>query len=126
VLTAGTDPTKPRTKTGTRARTTSPPPATLWLHLNDTSLLDIDMYGAAVVCERLGVLSTDLVKAWLADSTVIIRPVLHDHRATPVDRHDPPAAMADQSGSATPSASSPAAPAPPAPATWTTSRPTSP
>ena len=85
LLTRGTDP-GPRTRT----------PTSLWLHLSDTSLLDIDMYGGAVVSERLGVVTTDLVKAWLADSTVVLQPVLHDTCSDAVDQHDPPAWMADQ------------------------------
>jgi hypothetical protein len=70
-------------------------PATLWLHLSDTTLLDLDMTAGAVVSDRLGVLSTDLLEAWLADSTVIIKPVLHLDRRDAVDQHDPPAWMAD-------------------------------
>src|SRR5262245_42833391 len=45
--------------TGPKART----PATLWLHVTDTTLLDLDMTAGGVVSDRLGVLSTDLLKA---------------------------------------------------------------
>jgi hypothetical protein len=67
----------------------------LWLHLSDTTLLDLYTYAGAVTSDRLGVLSTDLLKAWLADSTVVIKPVLHLSRTDAVDSHDPPAWMAD-------------------------------
>jgi hypothetical protein len=70
-------------------------PATLWLHVTDNTLLDLDMTAGAVTSDRLGVLSTDLLKAWLADSTVIVKPVLHVDRADAVDQHEPPAWMAD-------------------------------
>jgi hypothetical protein len=74
---------------------TSSAPATLWLHLTDRTLLDLDMYAGAVVSDRLGVLSTDLLKSWLADSTVLIQPVLHTDRSDAVDHHDPPRWMTD-------------------------------
>jgi hypothetical protein len=71
-------------------------PATLWLHLSDRTLLDLDAHGGVVVSDRLGVLSTDLLKSWLADSTVVVRPVLDLQRWWAVDQHDPPREMADQ------------------------------
>ena len=48
-----------------------------------------------VTIERLGVLSTSRLKQWLADSTVVVRPVLDLARTAAVDQHDPPAWMAD-------------------------------
>ena len=70
-------------------------PATLYLHLSDTTLLDAAGCPGPVTIERLGVLSTDLLKQWLANSTVVIRPVLDLARDDAVDQHDPPAWMAD-------------------------------
>jgi hypothetical protein len=74
-------------------------PATLWLHITDRTLLDLDTFPGAVVSDQLGVLTTELLKTWLADSTVIVKPVLHadgsDPRCRPVNQHDPPEAMAD-------------------------------
>jgi len=53
------------------------------------------MHAGAVTSDRLGVLSTDLLKAWLADSSVVVNPVLHLDRSDAVDSHDPPGWAAD-------------------------------
>jgi hypothetical protein len=100
-------------------------PAALWLHVTDTTLLDLDMTAGGVISDRLGVLSTDLLKAWLTDSTVIVNPVLDLDRLDAVDGHDPPPWMADLVSSATRPASSRGVAARPGPATSTTSTPTS-
>jgi hypothetical protein len=44
------------------------------------------------------VLSSDLLAMWLADTTLVVKPVIdlnHPEHLTPVDRHDPPDAMAE-------------------------------
>jgi hypothetical protein len=73
----------------------------LWLHLDETDLQGIDTYPAAVRCDRLGTLSSDLLRMWLPDTTLIIKPVRTCHHAGPdrsgaVDAHDPPEAMAEE------------------------------
>ena len=40
--------------------------------------------------ERLGPVTTDLIRTWLHDSNATIRPVLDLHRTDAVDQHDPP------------------------------------
>ncbi|HEX3929815.1 MAG TPA: HNH endonuclease signature motif containing protein [Nocardioides sp.] len=43
-------------------------------------------------------LSSDLLAMWLADTTLVVKPVIdlnHPEHLTPVDRHDPPDAMAE-------------------------------
>jgi hypothetical protein len=75
-----------------------PAPATLWLHLDQSALLDLDTFPAPVTVDGFGapgVLSSDLLRTWLADSTVVVRPVLDLRLTDAVDRHDPPAWMAD-------------------------------
>lgn len=67
----------------------------MWLHVTEATLGDLDSHAGAVDAGPLGCLSTDLVKTWLADSTVVVRPVLDPARGDAVDRHDPPAWMAD-------------------------------
>lgn len=69
--------------------------ATLFLHLDESHLLDIDTHPAAVRAEGLGVLSSDLLAMWLAGTTLVVKPVLHLDRRDAVDRHDPPDWMAD-------------------------------
>jgi hypothetical protein len=69
--------------------------AVLWLHLDQTALLDLDTFPAAVRGDGLGTLSSDLLKRWLNDSTVVVKPVLDLSRADAVDQHDPPVWMAD-------------------------------
>jgi hypothetical protein len=76
-----------------RAPAPTPPAAILTLHLDDTSLLGVGDQPRAVRCDRLGVLSTDLLRRWLTDATVVVRPVLDLARADARDRHDPPAWM---------------------------------
>jgi hypothetical protein len=67
----------------------------LFLHLDESAMLDLDTHPAAVRCEGLGVVSTDLLKAWLTDSTVVVTPVLDLQLDAAVDAHDPPAWMVD-------------------------------
>ena len=71
------------------------PSAVMWLHLDQTSVLDLDTAAGAVTVEGLGTVSTDLLRSWLADSTLVVRPVLDLARADAVDQHDPPHWMAD-------------------------------
>jgi hypothetical protein len=77
-------------------------PATLYLHLDESALLDIDSFPAAIHADGLPhglrVLSSDLLAMWLADTTLVVKPVIdlnHPEDLTPVDRHDPPEAMAE-------------------------------
>jgi len=112
-------------QTGADPGSKSGAPATLWLHLTDTTLLDLDTYAGAVTSERLGVLSTDLLKAWLADSTVVIKPVLDLSAPMPSTPTTRLSGWPTWSGSVTPSASFLVADAHPGPATSTTSSPTS-
>jgi hypothetical protein len=70
------------------------PPATLWLHLSDT-VLDLDTPRRCRAQRTPRRPATDLLKTWLADTTLIIKPVLHLDRRDAVDTHDPPPWMAD-------------------------------
>ena len=88
LLTTGTDP-------GSCASGPAKPVGVLWLHLDESSLMDLDTFPAAVSVDRLGTVSSDLLATWLADSTVIVRPVLDLARSDSVDGHDPPGWMAD-------------------------------
>jgi hypothetical protein len=102
--------------------TPAKPAATMFLHLEEAQLLDLDTHPAAIRVEGLGVVSSDLLAMWLADTTVVVKPVLHTDRCDAVDRHDPPEWMADLvRGFAIRRASSPAADADPASAISTTS-----
>jgi hypothetical protein len=65
------------------------------MHLDESSLLDLDTFPAAIHLDGLGTVSSDLLAAWLAGSTVVVRPVLDLARDDAVDGHDPPAWMAD-------------------------------
>lgn len=69
--------------------------AVLWLLRDESQLHDIDTFPAAVTCDGLGTISSDLLRSWLADTTLVVRPLLDLHRADAVDRHDPPPWMAD-------------------------------
>ncbi len=91
LLTAGTD--RGRTGPG-RTRPGAGGPV-LWLHLTADQLLEIDTFPAAIHTDRFGTPSSDLVKLWLTDTTVTIKPVLDPARADAVDAHDPPDWMAD-------------------------------
>jgi hypothetical protein len=82
--------------TGADPAPKTPAAATLFLHLDRSALDDLDTHPAAVTVEGLGVLSTDLLKTWLADSAVVVKPVLDLASADAVSAHDPPARMADQ------------------------------
>ena len=83
--------------TGGSSQITNPIKAgpVLWLHLDESALLDLDTFPAAVTIDGLGTVSSDLLATWLAGSTVIVRPVLDLRRHDAVDQHDPPAWMAD-------------------------------
>jgi hypothetical protein len=77
-------------------------PATLYLHLDESALGEIDTFPAAIRAEGLphglSVLSSDLLAMWLADSNVVVKPVIdlhHPEHLRAVDQHDPPAAMAE-------------------------------
>ncbi len=71
------------------------PSTALWLHLDESSLLALDTFPAAVHLDGLGTVSSDRLAAWLVGSTVVVRPVLDLHRPDAVDGHDPPEQMAD-------------------------------
>ncbi|MGN6722872.1 MAG: DUF222 domain-containing protein [Marmoricola sp.] len=67
------------------------PPATVFVHISEESLVRT---GPAVI-EKLGAASTDLIRDWLKDSTVIVRPVLDLNRTDTVEAHDPPEWLRD-------------------------------
>jgi hypothetical protein len=72
----------------------------LWLHLDESRLLDLDTAAAPITVDGLGVdglgvVSSDLLRVWLSGSTVIAKPVLDLARTDAVDQHDAPAWMAD-------------------------------
>ncbi len=90
LLTHGTDPGS--TRSGHAAVKAG---AELWLHLTHATLHDLDTFAGPVDAGPVGTLSTDLVKTWLADTTVLVRPVLDLARCDAVDAHDPPKWMAD-------------------------------
>ena len=71
------------------------PAATLWLHLEESALRDLDTFPAPITIEGLGTISSDLLMTWLAETTVVVKPVLDLARADAVDGHDPPGWMAD-------------------------------
>jgi hypothetical protein len=58
-------------------------------------VIDLDPDRGAVGCYGLGVLTSDLLKTWLADTTLVVKPVLDLRRDDAVDAHDPPPWMAD-------------------------------
>jgi hypothetical protein len=68
----------------------------LWLHLDESALHEIDTFPAPIISEKLGTLSSDLLKMWLADTQITIKPVRDLARADAADAHDPPPWMADQ------------------------------
>ena len=72
-----------------------PVTTTLYLHLSVADLATHLATGQPVVgeAEKLGPVTADLVRDWLADSKAIIRPVLDLARDPAVDAHDPPAWM---------------------------------
>jgi hypothetical protein len=69
--------------------------AVLWLHLDEARLREIDTFPSPVHVEGLGTVSSDLVAMWLADTTVVVTPVLDLARPDAVDGHDPPGWMAE-------------------------------
>jgi len=74
-----------------------PASAVLFLHLSDAAVVGAsgtDTAAWPVTEERLGAATSELIRQWLADATVILRPVLHLDRADAVDAHDPPEWMA--------------------------------
>jgi hypothetical protein len=96
----------PQTALDLIPRRPATPAATLYLHLNESALADIDTFPAAVVGEGTGrlrhhgltMLTSDLLAMWLQDSTVVVKPVIdlnHPEHHPPVDAHDPPQAMAE-------------------------------
>ncbi len=86
----------PRPTAGAPAGPRAARPSTaLWLHLDESSLLDLDTFPAAVHLDGLGTVSSDLLAAWRVGSTVVVRSVLDLHRPDAVDGHDPPEQMAD-------------------------------
>ena len=80
---------------GTRAASRVKPAATVWLRVDAAGLAALDTFPAAVGIDALGTASTDLVKTWLAEATVVVKPVLDLRRHDAVDVHDPPQWMAD-------------------------------
>ncbi len=89
LLTTGTDPG--RSPAGSAVK----PAATLWLHLDQSALVDLDTFPAPITIDGLGTVSSDLLETWLAGTRLIVRPVLDLRRADAVDAHDPPGWMAD-------------------------------
>ena len=71
---------------------------TLYVHLSSADLVAHLATGDPIVgeAERLGPVTTDLIRTWLQDSNATIRPVLDLHRTDAVDQHDPPAWMREQ------------------------------
>jgi hypothetical protein len=69
----------------------------LYVHV---SLADLATHQTGVPAvgevEKLGPATTDLIRAWLSDSTATIRPVLDLNRTDAVDEHDPPPRMREQ------------------------------
>ena len=65
---------------------------TVYLHLSLTDLAAAGLTGQPISgeAERLGPVTTDLIRTWLHDSNARIRPVLDLHRSDAVDQHDPP------------------------------------
>ena len=65
---------------------------TLYLHLSLADLAAAGLAGAPVVgeAERLGPVTTDLIRSWLQHPGAKIQPVLDLPRTDAVDRHDPP------------------------------------
>lgn len=115
---------------GETTRRTPAKPSTLYLHLDQSALLGLDTFPAGIRAEGprlgMGVLSSDLLAIWLADATVVVKPVIDLDRPTrPSTATTRPSRWSSSSGCEIRSASSPVANAPPDPATWTTSRPTS-
>jgi hypothetical protein len=81
-----------------RPVTRRPVQTNLYLHLSLADLTTHHTTGAPVVgeAERLGPVTVDQIRSWLADSQATIRPVLHLARSDAVDRHDPPPWMREQ------------------------------
>jgi hypothetical protein len=69
--------------------------AVLWLHLDESRLREIDTFPSPVHVEGLGTVSSDLLAMWLADTRVVVTPVLDLARPDAIDGHDPPGWMAD-------------------------------
>jgi len=72
--------------TASELPTRRPPAVQLFLHLSEEALTG----SGPVVIERLGAATRDLVRDWLTDAKVIVRPVLDLHRDDAVDTHQPP------------------------------------
>ena len=81
-----------------RQVTRRPVTTTLHLHLSLADLTTHLTTGAPVIgeAERLGPVTVDLIRTWLADSQATIRHVLDLARTDTVDRHDPPPWMREQ------------------------------
>jgi hypothetical protein len=94
LTTATGDPYTDAERQQAAAAARNPLPATVWLHV-DTADLAAAGPDALVRSDKLGPLLADRVADWLAGSRVVVRPVLDPTRIEAVDRHDPPAAMAD-------------------------------
>jgi hypothetical protein len=76
----------------------TPAPASLVLHLDADDLDRVATDPAVVTVEgrrELGPVLLDVLRTWLADSTLVVKPVLDLGRSDAVDGHDPPAWMAD-------------------------------
>ncbi len=71
---------------------------TLVLHLSDRDLLTAGPLGSGAVATHdvLGPVAVTTLSSWLMGAAkVVIKPVLDPARLSPVDRHDPPARLAD-------------------------------
>jgi hypothetical protein len=63
----------------------------VYVHMDGATILDSTVgVGSA---ERLGPITSDLLKEWVGHSRVTIQPVLRTDRADAVDQHDPPTWM---------------------------------
>jgi hypothetical protein len=67
----------------------------LYLHIDGATLFDslVDSTIGVGSAERLGPITSDLLKQWVGHSRVTIQPVLRTAREDSVDQHDPPAWM---------------------------------
>lgn len=75
----------------------TPAAASLVLHLDAGQLDRLATAPAVVTVEgghSPGPVLLDVLRSWLADSTILIKPVLHMSRTDGVDTHDPPVWMA--------------------------------
>ena len=65
-------------------------PVTMFVHVAEESLARTPEGAGPVTVEKVGVVSTGLVRDWLTGATVVVRPVLDLNRTETVSAHDPP------------------------------------